>query len=150
MIKHLILLLFIFNTQFTTAQDVLIPYKKGNQFGLCDKQGKIIVQPQYHNVYWLRDEYFMIENKIVLNDTLETAPNRYFLRKNDTVKVTGLMYKGKEIIANQPYENYRIHNNKCIIATCNTRYNHLSKEQYKTFKQRDKFEALLSISGKNA
>lgn len=149
MIKYLIFLALIFHTQFLQAQDILIPYKKGNQFGLCNKQGKIVIQPQYNNISWLKDEYFLVENKIALNDTLETAPHRYFLRKNDTVKVTGLIHKGKEIIINQPYENYRIYANKCIIATCNTRYNHLTKEQYAIFKQRDKFESLLSIDGKN-
>lgn len=147
--KHFFLLLFIFYSKIISAQDVLIPYKKGNQFGLCDRQGKIMLQPQYNKINWLKDEYFMIENKIVLNDTLETAPHRYFLRKNDTVIVTGLIYKGKEIIANQPYENYRILTNKCIIATCDTRYHRLTKEQHTTFKQRDKFVSLLNIYGKN-
>jgi hypothetical protein len=131
------------------GQNVLIPYKKGNQYGLCDKRGKVVLQPKFDNLGWLTDEYFETERKIALNDTLETSPNHYFLRKNDTVKVSGLIYKGKEIVVDQPYRNYSIYVNNCIIAKCETRYNHLTKEQYIAFKQRDKFISLLNIYGKN-
>ncbi len=146
---YILLIAFIVTGCVASAQDILIPYKAGNQYGLCNQYGKVKLQPKYDNVIWLADEYFKTENKIVLNDTLETTPYNYFLRKNDEVKQTGLIYKGREIIGSQPYTSYRIYADKCIMAMCETRYNHLTKEQFRTFKGRDRFTSLFTVIGKN-
>ena len=144
-----VIIAFLFAIQSTISQEILIPYKAGNQFGLCDQLGNTKLEPKYDNLKWLTAEYFETENRIILNDTLETSPYNFFLRKNESVRMHGLIYKGKEIISNQPYDGYKVYPNKCIIAKCDTRFNRFTKEQFKAFNGKDKFVSLFNIYGKN-
>ncbi len=144
-----VIITWLFASASVFSQEILIPYKAGNQFGLCDQLGKIKLEPKYDNLKWLTAEYFETENRIILNDTLETSPYNFFVRKNESVKMHGLIYKGKEIISNQPYEVFNVYPAKCIIAKCDTRFNRLTKEQFKAFNGKDKFVSLLNICGKN-
>ncbi len=149
---YTVIIAFLFATTSMFSQEILIPYKAyktSNQFGLCDQLGKMKLEPKYDNLKWLTAEYFETENRIVLNDTLETSPYNFFLRKNESVKMRGLIYKGKEIISNQPYDSYNVYPTKCIIAKCDTRFNRFTKEQFKAFNGRDKFVSLFNIYGKN-
>jgi hypothetical protein len=147
--NYIVLITFLVSSNVAFTQDILIPYKKGNQYGLCNQFGKIKLQPKYDNVKWLTAEYFETENRITLNDTLEVSPYNFHLRKNESVKMRGLIYKGNEIVSNQPYSGYNVYPTKCIIAKCETRFNKLTKEQFRAFNGRDKFVSLFNIYGKN-
>ena len=131
------------------CQQVLVPFKVGDKYGLSDLKGKLIISAVYDNVAWQEDAYFETTNKIILNDTLETSPNNFFLRKNDLITVKGLIYKGKEILNNEPFNSFRIYPGKFIIAKCESRAHKFTKEKYEQYHHREKFSALLNIYGKN-
>ena len=58
----IVLSLIVLNTFFAYTQDstsLYIPYRKGNKWGLCNKNGKILVKPRYdyikENIYHSSD-----------------------------------------------------------------------------------------------
>lgn len=88
--KISLLIFWLILSTFLNAQEVLIPYKKGNQFGLINQNGKTIVAPQYDGLNWLTGKYF-----------ISTV-------KNQNLNLHGLLYKDKEIIKPQPSLMYRV------------------------------------------
>ena len=127
--KFFLLLLLTAFTQRSFSQDILIPYRAGDKFGLCNQNGKIIVPPAYDRVAWLSNEYFITSKEVTLNDTLEATPYNYRIR-NKKVIVKGLLYKNREIFKDEPFRDVEIIPNKCIIAKSEGRYTDYTKEQF--------------------
>ena len=73
-----------------TAQEILIPYKKGNLFGLVDENNSMVVQPKYTEIDWLLGKYLMtaaswdITSNLPKYDTKNTVRSLYF-GKNEIV-----------------------------------------------------------------
>ncbi|MGB6093831.1 MAG: hypothetical protein WBF83_08735 [Moheibacter sp.] len=93
------------------AQKFYIPYRVGNQFGLVDNSGKLIVEPQFD----------VLELNYGDNDFWQG-----YKYKNANAFST-LIYKGKIILENQEYGDYHINNSlikagKYVLTPNNTRY----------------------------
>ena len=134
---------------YSKGQSILVPYKVGEKFGLSDVDGKMVLEPKYVSLKWLNDYYFETLSVTILNDTIETAPNHYSIRKKETTSLSGLIYKGKEILKEEPFNNIKVTPGKCIIAKCESRANRMTKEQYERYNHHEKFSTLFSINGKN-
>lgn len=72
------------------AQDVLIPYKKADKFGLIDQNAQIKIEPKYDQLNWLTGKYFIST-----------------VNEGNTV-LHSLIHKDKEIIKPQPSLIYRV------------------------------------------
>jgi hypothetical protein len=136
--------------QKSYSQQILVPFKAGNKFGLANEAGKVILRPAYDKLNWLTGAYFETVNEILLNDTLETAPNRFYIR-NEKVLQKGLLHKNKTILKAGAYERFEIIPNKCIVAKNTRNYNSLTKEQYAVLKNKrnEKSVSLFTLNGEN-
>ncbi len=67
--KHCLAFVFIFCSIVVGAQPLLIPYRDGKKWGYCDKDGKVLIQPQ-----WDAAELFT-GNKAVV--TIDTAQDKW-------------------------------------------------------------------------
>lgn len=105
--KKIIVFGFLILGILASAQEMMIPYKVGNQFGLVDEQEQIVVEPKYEEIIWLGGDYFQTTAKIQLNDKLETAPGNFVERKQ-MISAKGLLYKGKELISAGPYSGFQV------------------------------------------
>lgn len=133
------------------SQPIFIPYRTGNLFGLSNEQGKIIVTPAYDRVTWIQGSWFRTRSQVELKDTLEYAPGKFFIR-NDKAKLSGLIYNGKVILKDEPFDDYEIVAHKCIVAVCERRATNFTKEQFKKYaggEERRKFYSLFNLAGKN-
>ncbi len=130
------------------AQQLLIPYRNGELFGLSNEEGKLVVPATYNHIEWLETDWFETTRRIELKDTLETSTQNFFIR-NNTVKLTGLMRQGKIILKDEPFEDYEIIANKCIVTKTERRNTDLTKEQFKKYNVKGKFYCLFNLAGKN-
>lgn len=80
------------------AQEVLIPFKKENRFGLIDKAGKIVMKPQFDELIWLTGKYFV--------STVRSDEN----------ELHGLIFKDKELIKPLPNAIYKVVSEMMILA----------------------------------
>lgn len=52
------------------GQSVLIPYKSGDKFGLCDSNARVVLAPVYDMVEHFQQDYFIFGNKEMRMDTI--------------------------------------------------------------------------------
>lgn len=135
-------------TNFAIAQKALVPYRVGKLFGLSDEKGKIVITPAYENLYWMTGGWFRASKKVLLKDTLETAPGRFHIR-NHTIKVISLIHNNKVILSDEPFNEFEIIAGKCIAAKFDGRGTDLTKEHFKKYGNVRKFYSLFNMEGKN-
>lgn len=90
-----------------SAQQILIPFRVGDKFGLIDESDKMILEPQFEDLVWLGDEYFQTTQKIRVKDKLETDPGK-FVDRDEEIYVKSLLYKGREFISENPYTGFQV------------------------------------------
>ena len=94
------LLLIIFNVK-TFSQENGVPFRVGNKFGISDKNGMLIIKPEYDYIFINLEKdkaYFQAFTKI------------------DTNVTSSFIFKNKLLISNKDYSDYHIDSN-FIIAT---------------------------------
>jgi hypothetical protein len=146
--KFIYLVVLACFSQLCVAQKVLMPYRVDSLFGLSDANGKIIVKPAYDNVSWMTGTWFRTSKKIQLKDTLETAPHKFYIL-NSKVNLSGLINNGKDVLNNEPFDDYEIIIDKCIVAKYQGRGTDLTKEQYKKYGDKRKLYSIFNLQGKN-
>lgn len=111
----------------------------------------MVLTPAYDHISWKEGGWFTTSKQVSLNDTLEYAPRKFYIR-NTTAELTGLLFNGKTILAGEPFEKYEIIAGKCIAASCEKRGTDFTLEQFKKYggsTQRTKFFSLFNLEGKN-
>ncbi|MGG9963570.1 WG repeat-containing protein [Ferruginibacter sp. SUN106] len=146
--KYILFFMLLGAGSSAMAQQILIPYRVGNLYGLSNEDGKMIVAPEYDYLEWLQEGWFRTGKKVVLNDTIETSPKHFFIR-NETITVTGLIHQGKVILKDEPYRNYEIILDRCIVAKSDERSRSYTKEQFKRLQTKERFYSLFDINGNN-
>ncbi|MEI2750520.1 MAG: hypothetical protein V9E88_17405 [Ferruginibacter sp.] len=69
--KSILSLMFILVTLNSSAQNnLLIPFKKGNLYGLCNEQKKIIIEPTYDNIKWEGGQWFETSRQVTVTDSI--------------------------------------------------------------------------------
>ena len=61
---NLIFFIFLLNIGFTFAQEIAIPYRDGNKWGMCNQEGEIIIIPKYDKLEFQQD--YSINHEIVI------------------------------------------------------------------------------------
>ncbi|MGJ8593324.1 MAG: WG repeat-containing protein [Aquaticitalea sp.] len=128
------------------SQDILIPYRIGELYGLSNVKGKIVVEPKYDQIFWVQDHYFKTVIKQELNDTLKADGNRWYIR-NESIELKGLLFEKNEILKDEPFRDFKIYPNKFIIGSYDGGFYNLTQAQYDIYKQ-EKFTSLFDLNGR--
>jgi len=109
-----LLILFLCNDAFS-QQQVYIPYKSKDKFGLCTEDGKLVVDTTYDAIRYLKNNYFFC---MKLDAPKETLKYEYDFKKH----VKGGLFQGKKlIISNEPFTDFIIEDHFIIGSQNNYR-----------------------------
>ncbi|WP_347069574.1 hypothetical protein [Flavobacterium sp. WV_118_3] len=119
------------------SQEVTIPFRVGNVYGLSDYNGKLVNKNKYDQINYNRK-----------------MPKGYFAFKNK--EANGLAYNGKVLVSGPEYDEFGVEPNKFIIAVL--KKNSVSRststfkneKEYNDFKKRSREGyALFNLKGEN-
>ncbi len=148
--KKLLVFGFLIISFCVSAQQILIPFKVGDKFGLADETDKMIVEPKYDELVWLGNDYFQASQKIQLNDKLETEPGKW-IDRNEPIFVKSLLYKGKELIPANPFNGFQVFPGLFIQARFDGEPGKLSlnQHQFENLKGKSPLFFMYNINGEN-
>lgn len=148
--KKLLIFSILLGSLPVLAQEILIPYKVNGKFGLADEKDKMVVEAKYDEMVWLGNDYFQAAETIQIKDQLETEPGKKVSRDHP-VKLKSLIYKGKELIAPQPYSGFQVVPEMMINARFDGDAEKLSlnQKQYKNLKGKSPLYFLYNAKGEN-
>lgn len=134
--KLILILLLAFSTQSLLAQNIYVPFRVGDKFGLSDTNGKLIVQPAYDFIWpeYRHSDYFAFSK---VSEMKNSNPKKYFYS-------FGLIKNKKEIYSSPGHGVFNIKNDY-IIAEIESFEEARSIEGPIVPNQ----QALLSLSGKD-
>ncbi len=127
---HLIIALLL--CQWIAAQQVFVPYRVKDKWGLSDVNGKLAVDAVYDKVFIGRS----------------LADGYYGFRKGDAL---GIIHNKKEIISG-PYREFDVVENKFIIAQSKSDFttnNFNTQAEYEEARKKRDARFLFNLSGKN-
>lgn len=135
---------------WVSAQQILIPFKVGDKFGLVDEKDKIIVEPKYEELVWMGGDYFQASEKIQVKDKLETEPGK-FVDREETVYARSVLYNGKVWIKPQPYSGFQVFPGEFFQARFEGDPAKLSlnQKQYENLKDKSPLFFLYNAKGEN-
>src|SRR5688572_13090736 len=90
------------------AQDVLIPYKSGDKFGLCDSNAKVILTPQYDQIDYLEKDYFRFGNREIKLDTFKDSWGDILVEEIE-ISTFGLLKRNQVLIPLQELPEFIIY-----------------------------------------
>ncbi len=148
--KRLIAFGFLIISFCLSAQQVLIPFKVGDKFGLVDETDKMIIEPKFDELVWLGGEYFQASQKIQVKDRLETETGKW-VDRNESVFVKSLLHKGKELISPNPYTGIQVFPGMFIQARFEGEPEKLSlnQTQFENLKGKSPLFFLYNLKGEN-
>lgn len=97
-----ILIALTFNTY---AQDIRIPYRIGDKFGLSDEKGQLTVEAKYDKISFIDSQFKYFQYTNIIKDSIR---NVYGGWSENNRKNTGVYYKDKIIIENTPFGHFRL------------------------------------------
>ncbi|MEO4005575.1 hypothetical protein [Flavobacterium sp. CAU 1735] len=127
---------FLFSLQ-AFSQEVTIPFRVGNVYGISDYNGKLVNKNKFDQISYNRK-----------------MPKGYFTFKNK--EENGLAYNGKTLISGPEYDEFGIEPNKFIVAVL--KRNRISRptstfkneKEYNDFKRKNREGyALFNLKGEN-
>lgn len=131
------LLFILFTLTFNTyAQDIRIPYRIGNKFGLSDENGQLTVEAKYDKINFIDSQFQYFQYTNIIKDSVR---NVYGGWSENNKKNTGVYYKDKIIIENTPFGHFRLFKTYFITGSM---YNHQRPEDFMLYNL--KGEPLLS------
>ena len=116
-LQHLVCICLVFASMYAYTQQILIPYKKGKLFGISDEKANVVVQPKYNDISYLKDYYFQYTNTFTATDTFKKLNGELFVKSVEKIN-TGVFFKQKLIISNQPFKHFLVYKN-CIVGSQN-------------------------------
>lgn len=105
--KLCLLIPVLFSGLFVFAQQVLIPYKSGNKYGLCDQHRKLLVKPAYDEIVYLKGEYFQYTNTLYRKDSVRMYDGGWNVRERREYDC-GVFLKDKLLLKNKNYRYFFI------------------------------------------
>ncbi len=148
--KKLLVFGFLIISFCVSAQQILIPFKVGDKFGLADEMDKMIVEPKYDELVWLGNDYFQTSQKIQIKDKLETEPGKW-IDRNEPIFVKSLLYKGKELIPANPFNGFQVFPGMFIQTRFDGEPEKLSlnQSQFENLKGKSPLFFLYNLKGEN-
>lgn len=117
-IKNAALFLLLFASIIKIkAQDIRIPYRVGDKFGLSDEMGRIIVAPNYDKIHFMENgfQYFQYTNY-----TEDSVQNKYTGQWQVFKKgASGVLYKDNILIKASHYPSFRVYKEVFIVGAYN-------------------------------
>lgn len=130
--QKIYLLIVILLFQFGYSQNVLVPYRVKDKWGLSDLNGKMVLNAVYEKVFIGRN----------------LADGYYGFRKGEAL---GLIHNKKELLSG-PYRELDVVKNKFIIAQSKgdlSANSSFTQEQFEEARKKRNAKFLFSLSGKN-
>lgn len=137
--KKLLPILFIFFLKISFAQDIRIPFRVGDKFGLSDQSGQLIVSAQFEAIAPIGNNFFETKNQTI--DSVKNSQGKKILSKRIS---NGVIHQDIEIIKNEPYSEFRMVGSGQFLIGSNK-----SRKLKSTMLYNLKGEKLLSKSGGN-
>ncbi|MFK7775763.1 MAG: WG repeat-containing protein [Saprospiraceae bacterium] len=96
-------LLFIFFLKISFAQEIRIPFRVGDKFGLSNQAGKLIIPATFEEVNPIGNNFF--ETKTLKIDSVKNSQGEKILNK---VLSLGVIHNDLEIIKEAPHSEFRL------------------------------------------
>lgn len=114
-VKQLSIVLFISTVLFNTrAQDLRIPFRIGDKFGLSNESGELKVSAVYDHIEFMEETFQYFQYTNVQYDSSETA---YGTWEPDEKYTTGVIFNDQVIIDNKPYPHFRLYDKYFIVGS---------------------------------
>ena len=132
-----------------SAQTILVPFKSGEKFGLVNQAGEVVFKPQFEELEWLTDKYFVATQHKLLTNKIEVEEGKIHQR-NSKVKLKSLYHKGEQIISPQSLTAYNVVPEMLIMAFFNSdpKEVSLNQNQYNAIKDKPIYFVLFDYNGK--
>ncbi len=114
--KYLLLVFLIKSLIGFTQNDVLIPYRDGDLFGLADLNGKQKLKADYDFIQPIGNGYFKYSNSFKVPDTIRYYDGRTEI-KEKKITSTGLLQGTKVIIENSNHNHFTYSDQGIIIGS---------------------------------
>lgn len=101
----LVLLACVLN--YAAAQQNFVPIRVKNKFGLADLKGKVVLKPQFDELYIMGNNYFGYSNHQIVKDTVHWVGGRIEIRDKNLPE-TGVLHHKKKLISGQKYAIYTV------------------------------------------
>lgn len=141
-------ILFFFTLILTSlnaySQEFLIPFKSDNKYGLINNYKKIIIEPSFKNIEYIKEDFFEATNeekyteKIIFNGSEQDY--------HGTLILKSILKKDKIIIKDKSIEKFHIYDNY-IIGVNNFRNINLRYNQYKKYENIRSYSILFDKDG---
>lgn len=110
--KNIFCFALLLSFQIGIAQDIRIPFRVGDQFGLSDKNGQLKVAANYEKITSLDNGFYQTKNTGI--DSIEAYSGK---KEAKDVQISGLIFQDKVILDQQTFREYTFHlNNEFIIG----------------------------------
>src|SRR5690554_5144458 len=113
--KDIFLLIILFVSFSVSAQSILIPYKSGEKYGMLNEQNEVVIQPEFSDLEWLTDKYFVASQTVIRSEKIKKSANE-FLDKDQKIQLKSLYYQDKNLIAPEIYSAYKVVPEVLIMA----------------------------------
>jgi hypothetical protein len=134
--------------QSNAQNNMLIPFRKGDLYGLCNEQKKIIIEPSYDNIEWEDGQWFETTRRIIVTDSFLSGNGKYH-KTEEKISLKGLIHKNKVILKDLPYNGFEIVAGKCIIGKTENRLINRGYQGNLRTRRKDRVYSLFSLNGKN-
>lgn len=98
------------------SQEVLVPYRVGDLFGLSDIKGAIKVKPAYDYIEPIGEGYYKYANYTQLPDTVHWTSGRIEIRQKTDVE-TGVFYGKSRVIQNSKHRHFTVVKEAMLIGS---------------------------------
>ncbi|MEO5967862.1 MAG: WG repeat-containing protein, partial [Ferruginibacter sp.] len=114
--KKLGFLILICWSGIAFSQEILVPFRVGDLFGLSDVKGNLKVKPAYDYIEPIGEGYYKYSNFTKFPDTIHWVSGRIEIREK-TKTVTGVLFGTKIIIKNSPHRHFTVVKNALLIGS---------------------------------
>lgn len=114
--RYLFLIFILLMGFISFAQEVLVPFRVGNLFGLSDVKANLKVKPAYDYLEPIGEGYFKYSNYTKVPDTIHWTSGRIEIRQKTFVE-TGVFFNKKLIIQNSKHRHFTVVKNALLIGS---------------------------------
>ncbi|MDD3772713.1 MAG: hypothetical protein PHC38_08670 [Weeksellaceae bacterium] len=146
--KDIFLLIILFVSFSVSAQSILIPYKSGEKYGMLNEQNEVVIQPEFSDLEWLTDKYFVASQTVIRSEKIKKSANE-FLDKDQKIQLKSLYYQDKNLIAPEIYSAYKVVPEVLIMAFFQGKPEEMSRTQaqYDQIKDKPLYFTLFDFEG---
>ena len=115
--KQIIIAVLLFTFTAIHAQDIRVPFRVGDKFGLSDEKGNLIVAAEYDEINFMEPSFQYFQYTKIIRDSIQSVYGRWLTNE---VHIAGVLHKDKILIEdNKTYRSFRIYSDHFIAGSNN-------------------------------